>query len=534
MMITTLLLLASHLQTASTFSIRSNVATTKIAFLSHSLQNIPTAKPTTITVTTLASTPEDNTNTNSNTNAIDAVITESKSMSEMTTEEKEQIVGDLVANDEWMGFTMELAEMVRDAVNEDLKKNVVDFTGKEEYKIGDISKELDSRVKNEVAKLREKDEYELGDLSIALDTMAKDVTCEMTGKDDYEFGDLTLEIDKRVKAAPKKIISNESFSNIPKVSRRYPKTPKKNTLYSIMMLTTIILLASHFQTASTFSIRSNVATTKIAFLSHSLQNIPTAKPTTITTLASTPEDNTNTNSNTNAIDAVITESKSMSEMTTEEKEQIVGDLVANDEWMGFTMELAEMVRDAVNEDLKKNVVDFTGKEEYKIGDISKELDSRVKNEVAKLREKDEYELGDLSIALDTMAKDVTCEMTGKDDYEFGDLTLEIDKRVKASVMGYTGKENYEFGDLTKEIDNRAKKGVAEFTGKENYEFGDVTKELENRRRQWMVDVLGKENAAEYEFGDLTKKALTSITGKDDYEFGDVTKKIIGNLFNKKK
>eukprot|EP00592_Proboscia_alata_P026131 CAMPEP_0194443060 /NCGR_PEP_ID=MMETSP0176-20130528/126492_1 /TAXON_ID=216777 /ORGANISM="Proboscia alata, Strain PI-D3" /LENGTH=414 /DNA_ID=CAMNT_0039269257 /DNA_START=140 /DNA_END=1384 /DNA_ORIENTATION=- len=414
MMITTLLLLASHLQTASTFSIRSNVATTKIAFLSHSLQNIPTAKPTTITVTTLASTPEDNTNTNSNTNAIDAVITESKSMSEMTTEEK------------------------------------------------------------------------------------------------------------------------EPFSNIPKVSRRYPKTPKKNTLYSIMMLTTIILLASHFQTASTFSIRSNVATTKIAFLSHSLQNIPTAKPTTITTLASTPEDNTNTNSNTNAIDAVITESKSMSEMTTEEKEQIVGDLVANDEWMGFTMELAEMVRDAVNEDLKKNVVDFTGKEEYKIGDISKELDSRVKNEVAKLREKDEYELGDLSIALDTMAKDVTCEMTGKDDYEFGDLTLEIDKRVKASVMGYTGKENYEFGDLTKEIDNRAKKGVAEFTGKENYEFGDVTKELENRRRQWMVDVLGKENAEEYEFGDLTKKALTSITGKDDYEFGDVTKKIIGNLFNKKK
>ena len=44
-----------------------------------------------------------------------------------------------------------------------------DFLGKEEYKVGDVSKEVDKRVKAEVARLRQKDDYELGDLSIVLD-----------------------------------------------------------------------------------------------------------------------------------------------------------------------------------------------------------------------------------------------------------------------------------------------------------------------------------------------------------------------------
>lgn len=87
-----------------------------------------------------------------------------------------EIVGNLVADDEWLGLAMEMAILVRVAVREGTKKQVKAFTGKDDYKVGDVSKELDSRVKAEVARLREKDEYELGDLSIALDKIVKVVS----------------------------------------------------------------------------------------------------------------------------------------------------------------------------------------------------------------------------------------------------------------------------------------------------------------------------------------------------------------------
>jgi hypothetical protein len=80
---------------------------------------------------------------------------------ELSDEEK-KAVGNLVADEEWAGLSMELADVVRTAVVEDLKKNSRDFLGKDDYAIGDFTKEIDRRVKEEVAKMREKDEYELG------------------------------------------------------------------------------------------------------------------------------------------------------------------------------------------------------------------------------------------------------------------------------------------------------------------------------------------------------------------------------------
>lgn len=56
-------------------------------------------------------------------------------------------VGNLVADDEWNGLSLELAEVIRLAVVEDLKKNTREFLGKDEYKVGDLSKEIDARVK---------------------------------------------------------------------------------------------------------------------------------------------------------------------------------------------------------------------------------------------------------------------------------------------------------------------------------------------------------------------------------------------------
>ena len=72
---------------------------------------------------------------------------------ELTAEEKEAL-GNLVADEEWAGLYMELADVVRTAVVEDLKKNSRDFLGKDEYAIGDFSKEIDQRIKYEVAKMR--------------------------------------------------------------------------------------------------------------------------------------------------------------------------------------------------------------------------------------------------------------------------------------------------------------------------------------------------------------------------------------------
>lgn len=221
-------------------------------------------------------------------------------------------------------------------------------------------------------------------------------------------------------------------------------------------------------------------------------------------------------------------------LTKEEKEELVGNLVADDEWMGLSMEISELVRVAIMEDVKSKTSDFIGKDDYKVGDISKEIDTRVKTEVAKLREKDEYELGDLTIALDTISKELTCELTGKDDYEFGDLSKEIDSRIKGSVATFCGKDTYEVGDLTKEVDRRVRDGVAAFTGKDEYELGDISRSINEKRKAWMVETLGAEAAENYVFGDVTKKLLSNFTGKDDYQFGDVSKKIIGDLFGKRK
>ena len=164
---------------------------------------------------------------------------------------------------------------------------------------------------------------------------------------------------------------------------------------------------------------------------------------------------------------------------------------------------------------------------------------------------------------------MTEEMTGK-PYEAGDLSKEIDSRVKGTVASFCGKDEYEFGDLSQEIDRRVKDRVSDYIGKDEYEFGDITREVEKRRREWVKGYLGEDAAKNYKFGDLTMQALKNISGDDDYQvrikwfpcwivefemhfwllvifltappppnllfsqFGDLTKKFVGNIFGKKK
>jgi hypothetical protein len=60
-------------------------------------------------------------------------------LNSLTDEQKKEAVGNLVADDEWQGITMELSEVVRLAVLEDVKKNARDFLGKDDYKVGKFS-----------------------------------------------------------------------------------------------------------------------------------------------------------------------------------------------------------------------------------------------------------------------------------------------------------------------------------------------------------------------------------------------------------
>ena len=137
--------------------------------------------------------------------------------------------------------------------------------------------------------------------------------------------------------------------------------------------------------------------------------------------------------------------------------------------------------------------------------------------------------------MDALVKDEVCKMTGKDSYEAGDLSVEIDARVKVAAARFAGKETYEVqrhthsphgtarthpqadfpqaGDLTREISKRAKASAIEFTGRSDYSFGDVSRELNKRRAEWVTGYLGKE----YAFGDLTTKLVSDFTGKDDYK-----------------
>lgn len=110
----------------------------------------------------------------------------------------------------------------------------------------------------------------------------------------------------------------------------------------------------------------------------------------------------------------------------------------------------------------------------------------------------EYDIGDLTIVLDDTAKSLTEELTGK-PYETGDLSKELDKRVKNAVASYCGKGEgeYQFGDLSKEVDRRVKARVSDFLGKE-YEFGDITREVNSQRKAWIKDILGEEAAEQYQ------------------------------------
>ncbi|CAE7252662.1 unnamed protein product, partial [Symbiodinium natans] len=104
------------------------------------------------------------------------------------------------------------------------------------------------------------------------------------------------------------------------------------------------------------------------------------------------------------------------------------------------------------------------------------------------------------------------DFTGKKDYKFGDVTkaamTKFASGLKSGISSYTGKEDYEFGDLTKAT-------VSKFTGKDSYKFGDITKaaaeKISDAASSTAKQITGKED---YEFGDITRSLISKVRGRD--------------------
>mmetsp|Transcript_37374 Transcript_37374/g.98864 ORF Transcript_37374/g.98864 Transcript_37374/m.98864 type:complete len:300 (+) Transcript_37374:3-902(+) len=87
---------------------------------------------------------------------------------------------------------------------------------------------------------------------------------------------------------------------------------------------------------------------------------------------------------------------------------------------------------------------YTGKEEYKFGDLTEAT-------VHKVTGKDDYRFGDVTkSALDGAGK----ALTGQDDYKFGSIT-------EKTVRAVTGDDDYKFGDFTKGLFKKMTAGDGE-------------------------------------------------------------------------
>lgn len=55
----------------------------------------------------------------------------------------------------------------------------------------------------------------------------------------------------------------------------------------------------------------------------------------------------------------------------------------------------------------------------------------------------------------------------------GDLSREINSRVESRVLEFTGNSDYEFGDIVREIERRRSDWVTQYIGKQVRVKGDV-------------------------------------------------------------
>lgn len=157
---------------------------------------------------------------------------------------------------------------------------------------------------------------------------------------------------------------------------------------------------------------------------------------------------------------------------------------------------------------------ITGKP-YEFGDLSRTIDSSIKDKINDVTGNDEYEFGDLSRLVDSKIKDKVNDMTGSDEYNFGDLTAEILRRVASG--------SYTLDDLFMLFKAMSIVGasLSPVVG-----FLPVKLLVELLNFSLMNDVAGKVTSSLAI--ELDKRLKKSLLGDEDYKLGDATKRTIAN------
>eukprot|EP00667_Euglena_gracilis_P013537 EG_transcript_13980 len=96
---------------------------------------------------------------------------------------------------------------------------------------------------------------------------------------------------------------------------------------------------------------------------------------------------------------------------------------------------------ALDQRVKDAVAGLLEKDSYEVGDLTRVIDKVVKQEIETVTGRP-YQFGDLSRALGSRLQGAVSGFTGKEDYRPGDLLREAGKRL-------TGRADYQVGDLTK-------------------------------------------------------------------------------------
>lgn len=107
---------------------------------------------------------------------------------------------------------------------------------------------------------------------------------------------------------------------------------------------------------------------------------------------------------------------------------------------------------------KKAVTDFTGKDDYEVGDLSETV-----------TEKSEQAVNKLVNGVWSLVEGV------------GDLTLKVEEgvnQVTGKVNQITDKAEFALGDVVKKTGSKVNEAVCDFTGKEKYEVGDISRKIE--------------------------------------------------------
>lgn len=86
---------------------------------------------------------------------------------------------------------------------------------------------------------------------------------------------------------------------------------------------------------------------------------------------------------------------------------------------------------------------------------------------------------DLSRAIDSSVKEKINDLTGNDDYEFGDLRW-VELWTTLNVITSPATFSIKMLLFSRWVDTKIKGEVNKFTNKEEYQFGDMTKEILRR------------------------------------------------------